>query len=115
MTGHKVERALDALTVQSLFHGPLLLTAQSQEQQFRTFSFFTILDALRQRAPFPASVQRPLGSRALRNRQNRTGSRLDHFRVLNAPVRVCLGGGSMAATPVAYRGEWFLCWAGSGA
>ncbi|MFH9709601.1 hypothetical protein ACH4MW_32780 [Streptomyces luteogriseus] len=54
MTGHKVERALDALTVRSLFHGPLLLTAQSQEQQFRTFSFFTILDALRQRAPFPA-------------------------------------------------------------
>ncbi|MDQ0753849.1 DUF1680 family protein [Streptomyces africanus] len=36
----RVERALDDPAVQSLFYGPLLLTAQSPEQQFRTFSFY---------------------------------------------------------------------------
>ncbi|MGW0867486.1 glycoside hydrolase family 127 protein [Streptomyces sp. NPDC002611] len=35
-----IERALDDRTVQALFHGPLLLTAQSPEQQFRAFSFY---------------------------------------------------------------------------
>ncbi|WP_328417609.1 glycoside hydrolase family 127 protein [Streptomyces violaceus] len=36
----RIERALDDRTVQALFYGPLLLTAQSPEQQFRTFSFY---------------------------------------------------------------------------
>ncbi|UOB07725.1 glycoside hydrolase family 127 protein [Streptomyces sp. HP-A2021] len=36
----RIERALDDPAVQSLFYGPLLLTAQSPEQRFRTFSFY---------------------------------------------------------------------------
>ncbi|MEU5645382.1 glycoside hydrolase family 127 protein [Streptomyces milbemycinicus] len=36
----RVERALDDPTVQSVFYGPVLLTAQSQETQFRVFSFY---------------------------------------------------------------------------
>ncbi|MBV1942201.1 glycoside hydrolase family 127 protein [Streptomyces sp. BV286] len=36
----RVERALDDPTVQSLFYGPVLLVARSQETGFRTFSFY---------------------------------------------------------------------------
>jgi DUF1680 family protein len=36
----RVERALDDPTVQSLFHGPVLLVARSQTTTFRTFSFY---------------------------------------------------------------------------
>ncbi|GCB43348.1 glycoside hydrolase family 127 protein [Streptomyces sp. NL15-2K] len=36
----RVERALDDPAVQSVFHGPVLLVAQSPEQGFRTFSFY---------------------------------------------------------------------------
>ncbi|MDX2546195.1 glycoside hydrolase family 127 protein [Streptomyces sp. WI04-05B] len=36
----RVERALDDPTVQSLFHGPVLLVARSQATSFRTFSFY---------------------------------------------------------------------------
>ncbi|MFI6698924.1 glycoside hydrolase family 127 protein [Streptomyces sp. NPDC050509] len=36
----RVERALDDPAVQSVFHGPLLLVARSQETGFRAFSFY---------------------------------------------------------------------------
>ncbi|MFJ9738318.1 glycoside hydrolase family 127 protein [Streptomyces sp. NPDC101166] len=36
----RVERALDDPTVQSVFHGPVLLVARSPETGFRTFSFY---------------------------------------------------------------------------
>ncbi|MPY57764.1 glycosyl hydrolase [Streptomyces spongiae] len=36
----RIERALDDPTVQSVFHGPVLLVARSAEQTFRTFSFY---------------------------------------------------------------------------
>ncbi|WP_228031931.1 glycoside hydrolase family 127 protein, partial [Streptomyces phyllanthi] len=36
----RVERALDDPAVQSVFYGPVLLVAQSPEQQFRSFSFY---------------------------------------------------------------------------
>jgi DUF1680 family protein len=36
----RVERALDDPAVQSLFHGPVLLVARSQETRFRAFSFY---------------------------------------------------------------------------
>ncbi|MGO4755198.1 beta-L-arabinofuranosidase domain-containing protein, partial [Streptomyces sp. 2MCAF27] len=36
----RIERALDDPAVQSVFYGPVLLTAQSQETQFRVFSFY---------------------------------------------------------------------------
>ncbi|MFI5475855.1 beta-L-arabinofuranosidase domain-containing protein [Streptomyces cacaoi] len=36
----RVERALDDPTVQSLFHGPVLLVARSRETAFRQFSFY---------------------------------------------------------------------------
>ncbi|MFI1487482.1 beta-L-arabinofuranosidase domain-containing protein [Streptomyces sp. NPDC020747] len=36
----RIERALDDPTVQSVFHGPVLLVAQSPEQAFRVFSFY---------------------------------------------------------------------------
>ncbi|MFI8893461.1 glycoside hydrolase family 127 protein [Streptomyces paradoxus] len=36
----RIERALDDPTVQSVFYGPVLLVAGSQERQFRTFSFY---------------------------------------------------------------------------
>ncbi|MER5209634.1 beta-L-arabinofuranosidase domain-containing protein [Streptomyces sp. NPDC002838] len=36
----RIERALDDPAVQSVFHGPVLLVAQSPEQGFRTFSFY---------------------------------------------------------------------------
>ncbi|MGY0055575.1 glycoside hydrolase family 127 protein [Streptomyces sp. LZ34] len=36
----RIERALDDPTVQSVFYGPVLLTAQSQESAFRVFSFY---------------------------------------------------------------------------
>ncbi|BBC31303.1 uncharacterized protein SGFS_025970 [Streptomyces graminofaciens] len=36
----RVERALDDPTVQSVFYGPVLLVARSQEQGFRSFSFY---------------------------------------------------------------------------
>ena len=36
----RIERALDDPTVQSLFHGPVLLVARSPEREFRTFSFY---------------------------------------------------------------------------
>lgn len=36
----RIERALDDPTVQSVFHGPVLLVAQSPERTFRTFSFY---------------------------------------------------------------------------
>ncbi|MFE4056665.1 glycoside hydrolase family 127 protein [Streptomyces sp. NPDC059096] len=36
----RVERALDDPTVQSLFHGPVLLVARSAETGFRAFSFY---------------------------------------------------------------------------
>ncbi|MEU1181147.1 beta-L-arabinofuranosidase domain-containing protein [Streptomyces sp. NPDC005820] len=36
----RVERALDDPTVQSVFHGPVLLVAQSPAQGFRAFSFY---------------------------------------------------------------------------
>ncbi|MEU5099997.1 beta-L-arabinofuranosidase domain-containing protein [Streptomyces sp. NPDC020996] len=36
----RIERALDDPTVQSVFYGPVLLVARSQEPQFRVFSFY---------------------------------------------------------------------------
>lgn len=36
----RIERALDDPTVQSVFHGPVLLVAQSPDASFRTFSFY---------------------------------------------------------------------------
>ncbi|MET9834395.1 beta-L-arabinofuranosidase domain-containing protein [Streptomyces sp. NPDC006385] len=36
----RVERALDDPTVQSVFHGPVLLVARSPQTQFRAFSFY---------------------------------------------------------------------------
>lgn len=36
----RIERALDDPSVQSVFYGPVLLTAQSQESAFRVFSFY---------------------------------------------------------------------------
>ncbi|MFF7651553.1 glycoside hydrolase family 127 protein [Streptomyces sp. NPDC007983] len=36
----RVERALDDPAVQSLFYGPVLLVARSQETEFRSFSFY---------------------------------------------------------------------------
>ncbi|MER6087474.1 glycoside hydrolase family 127 protein [Streptomyces bluensis] len=36
----RIERALDDPTVQSVFHGPVLLVAQNPERDFRTFSFY---------------------------------------------------------------------------
>ncbi|MER6011925.1 glycoside hydrolase family 127 protein [Streptomyces bluensis] len=36
----RIERAWDDPTVQSVFHGPVLLVAQSPERDFRTFSFY---------------------------------------------------------------------------
>ena len=36
----RVERASDDPSVQSLFHGPVLLVARSQDAEFRAFSFY---------------------------------------------------------------------------
>lgn len=36
----RIERALDDPAVQSVFYGPVLLVARSQEAQFREFSFY---------------------------------------------------------------------------